>query len=223
IEDSEAHSAATGSRPCSWSSVSWRRMTAVSTPRRRWLGATLTQVTPAQGTTPPGTVSSRLWTPDVATTRSPSHSPSERSSSACAGTASTKDAGGSAANAVKKARLNDGQSSGVAGRSWSARSVTRAVYPVPSRASPAPCRVPRERASRGGQGVLLRGVRRTGPLSADHRGTGRQGPGRHLGAAGVPHDDVHRGHLVRPTAQHDDPTVGDAEGGQRGVHGLRGR
>src|SRR5918998_2141002 len=131
IEDSEAHSAATGSRPCSWSSVSWRRMTAVSTPRRRWLGATLTQVTPAQGTTPPGTVSSRLWTPAVATSRSPSHSPSERSSSACAGTASTKAAGGSSANAVNRARLNAGHSSGVAGRSRSAKSVTGAVYREP--------------------------------------------------------------------------------------------
>src|SRR5918998_3797949 len=169
IEDSEAHSAATGSRPCSWSSVSWRRMTAVSTPRRRWLGATLTQVTPAQGTTPPGTVSSRLWTPDVATTRSPSHSPSERSSSACAGTASTKDAGGSSANAVKKARLNDGQSSGVAGRSWAARSVTRAVY----RELPTSC-----------------------DPSADHRGTGGEGSGRHLGAARAPGDRGHRGPLA---------------------------
>src|SRR5918998_1383375 len=120
MEDSEAHSAATGSRPCSCSSVSWRRIRAVSTPRRRWLGATLTQVTPAQGTTPAG-----------ATSRSPSHSPSERSSSAWAGTASTKAAGGSSANAVNKARLNAGHSSGVAGRSRSAKSVTGAVYREP--------------------------------------------------------------------------------------------
>src|SRR3712207_3274065 len=82
-------------------------MTAVSTPRRRWLGATLTQVAPAQGTTPPGTVSSRLWTPDVATTRSPSHSPSERSSSACAGTASTKEAGGSSAKRSEERRVGE--------------------------------------------------------------------------------------------------------------------
>jgi hypothetical protein len=60
MEDSDAHSAATGSRPWSRISVSWRRMIDVSTPRRRWVGATVTQVIPAHGTTAPGTVSVRL-------------------------------------------------------------------------------------------------------------------------------------------------------------------
>jgi hypothetical protein len=53
-------SAATGSRCSSCSSVSWRRMIAVSTPRRRWVGATVTQVIPAHGTMAPGTVSTRV-------------------------------------------------------------------------------------------------------------------------------------------------------------------
>ena len=55
-----ARSAATGSRPAACTSRSWRRMTAVSTPRRRWVGETVTQVTPAVGTTAPGTLISRL-------------------------------------------------------------------------------------------------------------------------------------------------------------------
>ena len=45
--------------PARTSSI-WRRMRAVRSPCRRWLGRTPTSVTPATGTTAPGTVSSRV-------------------------------------------------------------------------------------------------------------------------------------------------------------------
>ena len=61
MDDSAAQSAATGSRPAACVSSSWRRMIAVSTPCRRWVGETVIQVMPAVGTAPPpGTVISRL-------------------------------------------------------------------------------------------------------------------------------------------------------------------
>jgi hypothetical protein len=41
-------------------------------PRRRCVGCTPTAVTPAAGSTPPGTVSSKLKMPAVPTMRSPS-------------------------------------------------------------------------------------------------------------------------------------------------------
>src|SRR3712207_1580291 len=77
--------------------------------------------------------------PEVATTRPSSHRPSDRSSSACTGTASTNDDGGCSANASNRARLKAGHSSSVAGRSCPARSVIPAVYPAPSRGSRRAC------------------------------------------------------------------------------------
>jgi hypothetical protein len=111
-------------------------MIAVSTPRRRWVGETDTHVTPAHGTTAPGTVSSKLYIPEVATARSPSHSASERSSSAYAGGFSHPD-GTSSAKASKSARVKRGHSSGVTGRSASASSLTAGMStgPLPGEAS----------------------------------------------------------------------------------------
>jgi hypothetical protein len=49
---------ASGSAPWSWTACSWWVMSARSTPRRRCVGSTPTQLTPAAGTAaPPGTVS----------------------------------------------------------------------------------------------------------------------------------------------------------------------
>lgn len=85
---SDAVSIATGS-PRSWKSSSCRRMIEVSTPRRRWVAATLTIVTPAVGTrAPPGTVSRKLNAPAVPTSVSPSQAARERSNSVVARSAS---------------------------------------------------------------------------------------------------------------------------------------
>src|SRR5690606_26847838 len=61
---------------------SCRRITDVSSPRRRCVAATLTIVTPAAGTdAPPGTVSRNENAPAVPTHVSPSHTPTERPNS----------------------------------------------------------------------------------------------------------------------------------------------
>lgn len=55
---------------------------AVSSPRRRWVAATLTIVTPAVGTdAPPGTVSRKEKAPPEATHRSPSQAARKRPNS----------------------------------------------------------------------------------------------------------------------------------------------
>ena len=56
---SEANSAATGS-PLSARPVSWCAIIADRMPRRRWVGSTLTNDTPATGSGPPGTVIRKL-------------------------------------------------------------------------------------------------------------------------------------------------------------------
>ena len=54
---------------------------AVSRPRRRWSADTVTTVTPAVGTVPPGTVIVRVFAAQVATQRSPTVKPNDRSHS----------------------------------------------------------------------------------------------------------------------------------------------
>jgi len=77
---SEAHSAATGS-PASRIDSSWRRIIAVSSPRRRCVGRTATAVTAPTPTLAPGTVRVRVKRLDVATIRPSSNQASERSGS----------------------------------------------------------------------------------------------------------------------------------------------
>jgi hypothetical protein len=67
MRSSDAQRAAIGS-PRSWTSSSWARIIAVSTPRRRCVGWTPTTVTPAHGIVPPGTLKSKLNAPAPPTT-----------------------------------------------------------------------------------------------------------------------------------------------------------
>ena len=86
---------ATGSGPAAMSS-SWRPMSSVSTPRRRWVGATPTMVTPAAGTSaPPGRVRSMVKVPVPPTHSSPSSAPMLRSGSQSEASSSTTWADGS--------------------------------------------------------------------------------------------------------------------------------
>ena len=72
---SDAHSAEIAS-PRSRASASRRRMMAVSTPRRRWVGRVAMAVTPPKGrTVPPGTVMPKVRAPPVPTISSPSKAP----------------------------------------------------------------------------------------------------------------------------------------------------
>src|SRR5687768_3096094 len=77
MADSEAQSAAIGScHACTSSSC--RRIRSRRMPRRLWVGTTPTQVTPAQGSSPPGMVRSNLYAPASATGLPPSNAPSAR-------------------------------------------------------------------------------------------------------------------------------------------------
>jgi hypothetical protein len=62
-------------------SSSWRRMSAVRMPLRRWVGKTPTRVTPAMPAIPPGTVIRSEKTPVVPTIAVPSKAARLRSSS----------------------------------------------------------------------------------------------------------------------------------------------
>src|SRR4051812_46614365 len=163
-------------------------MTAVSSPRRRWVGATVTQVMPAVGTTPPGTDSSRLKMPAVTANRVPSRNPSDRSSSAVGGGVSRNGPRGTSPNVASIDSTKDGHSSAVIGRSWSERSVTVAVYrsgttirqPVPPGLSGR-----RPAAGAAGAAATRSGRRATpsspaaaprGPASLDQDGDGQADP-----------------------------------------------
>src|SRR5688572_8346757 len=66
--------------------------------------------------------------PEVATTRSPSHNPSERSSSATGDGSSRYGPASSSPKAALMAPRQARHSSGRAGRSWDSRSAIRSVY-----------------------------------------------------------------------------------------------
>ncbi len=53
------------------------------TPRRRWVGRTVTAVSPPAATVPPGTASTKGSAPDVPTTAGPSYAATRRSKSSC--------------------------------------------------------------------------------------------------------------------------------------------
>src|SRR5919197_1231074 len=112
---SEAHSAATGS-PAARTSSSWRRISAVSSPRRRWVGRTPTAVTPAAVTTAPGIVSSRVKIAVVATMSPPSKAARLRSGSNSLSHISASSGWTSSWNAPSAVFRNAGASSAVTGR-----------------------------------------------------------------------------------------------------------
>ena len=120
----------------------------VSRPRRRWVGRTPTSVTPATGTSPPGTVSRREKMPVPATIRSPSRSTSVRSGSS---TRSQRSASSSRGVVVERRptspRRTAGTSSGCDRRRLHGRQLMHTPAPCRSGSSPARART-RCRASR---------------------------------------------------------------------------
>ena len=103
--------------PRSAMSRSWRRISAVSTPRRRCVGRTPTAETPATGREPPGSVISKENSRVVPMTWSPSNAASVRSRSVMASTDARRSSSiGSSSSASRQVPQNAGNSSTVTGR-----------------------------------------------------------------------------------------------------------
>ena len=104
--------------PRSCTASNWLRIIAVRMPFRRCVGRTETQVTPAVGRMPPGTVVSNDQMPAVPTTWSPSQTDVERSYSRISGPVSfSKRSGRKSQPKLDAFALKNGSSSsGVIGR-----------------------------------------------------------------------------------------------------------
>src|SRR4029079_4122881 len=97
--------------PASCTEPSWKSISAPSTPRRRWVGSTPTQLTPAAGTVPPGTVTSREYAAAMPTSRSSSYAPMSRPGSWVSRADSSSSGGAVMPNAWASTSRNARQSS----------------------------------------------------------------------------------------------------------------
>ena len=99
-------SAASGSPRAAMSSC-WRAMSAVSSPRRRWVGSTPTALMPAHGRAAgPGTVSPNERMAAVATMRPPSRTARLRSRSNVSAAAAISSSSMSTPNTVSSTAMN---------------------------------------------------------------------------------------------------------------------
>src|SRR5918992_3862498 len=112
MSDSDAYRIASGS-PRSWTSSSCRSMSSRRIPRRRWLGSTPTQLTPAALPQPPGVVSSNGYDAVTPTGRPSSQAASSRSSCIILRWRSNSSSFSSSPKAVEVARRTEGSSSAV--------------------------------------------------------------------------------------------------------------
>ena len=108
---SEDHNAATMS-PRSRASASRPVIIRRMRPRRRWLGSTVTLLTPAAATLPPGTVICKLYTPAAPTNRSPSQATRLRSNSRSLRSLSSSAGSGSCPKAMATVRRRAASCSG---------------------------------------------------------------------------------------------------------------